>query len=111
MTRPSATGRIITTYCCLRRDPSALCKRLNEIAWLASVAEKSFTGIETSPKETVSDAMARGAMLPSGFPSSRAVEQTLQVLLALQCIAPSIAGCRQALGGVVDPEIERVRAR
>jgi hypothetical protein len=38
---------------------------LNEIAWLASVAEKSFTGIETSPKETVSDAMERGAMLTS----------------------------------------------
>src|SRR6266571_1800569 len=71
--RGTTTSSLAQRYCCLSRDPSALCKRLKEIAWLASVAEKSFTGIETSPKETVSDAMARGAMLPSGFPSSRAV--------------------------------------
>jgi hypothetical protein len=52
-------------YCCLSREWHVLWRRLNEMAWLASVAEKSFTGIDTSPKETVSDAMERGAMLPS----------------------------------------------
>jgi hypothetical protein len=33
---------------------------LNRTAVEASVAEKSFTGIETSPKLSVSEAMARG---------------------------------------------------
>ena len=36
---------------------------LNEMDLLASVAEKSFTGIETSPKETLSDAIDRAAMV------------------------------------------------
>jgi hypothetical protein len=49
-------------YCCLSRDPQALCSRLNEMARLASVAEKSFTGIETIPNETVSVAIDRAAM-------------------------------------------------
>src|SRR5690349_19715386 len=49
-------------YCCLRREPHALCSRLNEMARLASVAEKSFTGMETSPNETVNDAMDRAAI-------------------------------------------------
>ena len=35
---------------------------LKEMALLASVAENSFTGIETSPNETVSDAIERAAM-------------------------------------------------
>jgi hypothetical protein len=35
---------------------------LNEIARLASVAEKSFTGIDTSPNEIVNDAIDRAAM-------------------------------------------------
>jgi hypothetical protein len=50
-------------YCCLRREPQVLCSRLNEMAFLASVAGKSFTGIETSPNETVSDAIDRAAMV------------------------------------------------
>src|SRR5437867_3796019 len=108
--RGTTTSSLMQRYCCLSRDPHSLCRRLNEIAWLASVAEKSFTGIETSPNETVSDAIARGAMLPSGS-SGRAVQQTLEVLLALQSVAPAIAGFRQALGGVGDPEVERVRIR
>jgi hypothetical protein len=42
---------------------------LNEMDLLASVAEKSLTGIETSPNETVNDAIDRAAMfrLPVGF--------------------------------------------
>jgi hypothetical protein len=38
---------------------------LNEICRDASVAEKSLTGIDTSPKETVSDAIERAAMTDS----------------------------------------------
>ena len=49
-------------YCCFRREPQSLCSRLKEIALLDSVAEWSFTGIETSPKETVSVAIDREAM-------------------------------------------------
>src|SRR5262245_7385590 len=109
--RGTGTSSFTHRYCCLSRDPHSLCRRLKEIAWLASVAEKSFTGIETSPKETVSDAIARGAMRSLRFPSGRAVEQTLEALLAPQGVAPSISGSRQALGGVGDPEVERVRAR
>jgi hypothetical protein len=33
------------------------------MARLASVAEKSFTGMETNPNETVSDAIDRAAIL------------------------------------------------
>ena len=44
-------------YCCFRREPQVLCSRLNEIARLASVAEYSLTGMETSPNEMVSDAI------------------------------------------------------
>jgi len=38
---------------------------LKVIALLDSVAEKSFTGMETSPKEIVSDAMERAARIVS----------------------------------------------
>src|SRR6266849_4631692 len=60
--RATATSSLTQMYCCLRRDPQALCSRLNEIARLASVAEKSFTGIDTSPNETVNDAIDRAAI-------------------------------------------------
>src|SRR5882762_2768132 len=67
--RPTATSSLTQMYCCLSRDPQALCSRLNEIARLASVAEKSFTGIETIPNETVSVAIDRAAM-PASQPVS-----------------------------------------
>jgi hypothetical protein len=38
---------------------------LNEIARLASVAEKSLTGMDTSPNETVNDAIDRAAIRAS----------------------------------------------
>jgi hypothetical protein len=38
---------------------------LKEMDFEASVAEKSFTGIDTSPNETVSEAMERAAMRAS----------------------------------------------
>src|SRR5207249_4012914 len=61
--RATGTSSLMQMYCCFRRDPQALCSRLKEIARLASVAEKSFTGIDTSPNETVNDAIDRAAML------------------------------------------------
>src|SRR2546426_4994848 len=80
----------------IRRPPrSTLFPYTTLFRSLASVAEKSFTGIETSPKETVSDAMARGAMLPSGFPSSRAVERSEEHTSELQ--SPCNLVCRLLL--------------
>src|SRR6188508_23434 len=49
-------------YCCFRREPQPLCSRLNEMAFVASVAENSLTGIDTSPNDTVNDAIDRAAM-------------------------------------------------
>jgi hypothetical protein len=54
-------------YCWRSREPQPLCRRLNEIARLASVAENSFTGIETIPNDTVSVAIDR-AVMPSSDP-------------------------------------------
>src|SRR3982751_5113522 len=60
--RVTATSSLTHKYCCFRREPQALCSRLNEMARLASVAEKSLTGMETSPNETVNDAIDRAAI-------------------------------------------------
>src|SRR6185503_7405786 len=60
--RGTTTSSLAQMYCCLTREPQALCSMLKEIARLASVAEKSLTGMETSPKETVRDAIERAAM-------------------------------------------------
>src|SRR6266853_4133508 len=120
--RPTATSSLTQMYCCLSRDPQALCSRLNEMARLASVAEKSFTGIETIPNETVSVAIDRAAMpaseLVPPFQGVRAailrlcaLERTLQALLLSEGLAPTVAGLSQALGGVGDPEVERMRFR
>src|SRR6185437_5249862 len=51
-------------YCWRRRDPQPLCRRLNDTAPLAWVAEYSLTGIETSPNDSVSEAIARAVMSP-----------------------------------------------
>src|SRR3569833_3718443 len=51
-------------YCWRRREPQPLCRRLKETAPLACVAEYSLTGIETSPKDSVSDAIERAAIGP-----------------------------------------------
>src|SRR5258708_3164632 len=120
--RATGTSSFTQMYCCFNRDPQVLCNRLNEIARLASVAEKSFTGIETIPNETVSVAIDRAAMLASGLVPPfqgvraailrlRALERTLQALFAGESVAPAVSRTRQALGGVGDPEVERVRIR
>src|SRR5687768_3732493 len=101
--RATGTSSFTQKYCCFRREPQALCSRLKEIARLASVAEKSFTGMDTIPKDRVNDAIDLAAMLPP--------ECLFQALLALQGLAPDIAASRQALGRVGDPEIQRVRLR
>ncbi len=51
------------TYCCFRREPQPLCSMLKEIAFWDWVAVYSFTGIATSPNETVSEPMERGAAM------------------------------------------------
>src|SRR5258708_33425505 len=118
-TGPSSFTRI---YCCFSRDPEVLCRRLNEMARLASVAEKSFTGIETIPNETVSVAIDRAAMpaselvppfqgLRGAILRLRALERTLQALLAGQGLTPAVPGLGEPLGGVGDPEVDRVRFR
>src|SRR5437764_969597 len=49
------------TYCCFRREPSRV-RRLNFTAPDDSVAEYSFTGMDTRPKLNDRDAMERAAM-------------------------------------------------
>src|SRR5882757_1941313 len=116
--RATGTSSFTQMYCCFNRDPQVLCSRLNEMARLASVAEKSFTGIETIPNETVSVAIDRAAMLTSElvplFQGVRAAIlrlRTLQALLAGQGLAPAIPGLGEILGRVGDPEVERMRFR
>src|ERR1051325_11349325 len=49
-------------YCCFKRVLHFLCSQLNVTAAEDSVAEKSFTGIETKPNETVAVPIARAGM-------------------------------------------------
>src|SRR6185437_10156787 len=51
-------------YCCFRREPQALCSILNEMALADCVAVYILTGIDTSPNDSVSEPIARAAMLP-----------------------------------------------
>src|SRR5258706_68303 len=83
--RATATSSFTQMYCCFNRDPQVLCSRLNEMARLASVAEKSFTGIETIPNETVSVAIDRAAMLASELvPPFQGVRAAILRLRALE---------------------------
>src|SRR5438477_1370723 len=124
--RATGTSSFTQKYCCLSRDPQVLCSRLKEMARLASVAEKSLTGMETSPNETVNDAIDRAAIsylrryrrnagerivIQRNFSGFGALQGLLQALLAAHGLLPAIAGLCQAVGGVRDAEIERMRAR
>src|SRR3954469_7894810 len=95
------------------------------MARLASVAEKSLTGMETSPNETVNDAIDRAAIsylrryrrnagerivIQRNFSGFDALQSLLEALLSAQTLLPAIAGLCQAVGGVRDTEIERMRA-
>src|SRR6266705_3201141 len=113
--RATGTSSFTQMYCCLSRDPQVLCSRLKEMARLASVAEKSLTGMETSPNETVNDAIDRAAISylrryrrntgeriviqrnSSGFGTFQGL---LEALLAIQSLAPAIARFCQAIRGV-----------
>src|SRR5258708_36941674 len=95
------------------------------MARLASVAEKSLTGMETSPSETVSDAIDRAAIsylrryrrntgerivIQRNFSGFGTFQGLLEALLAIQSLAPAIARFCQAVRGVSDAEIERMGA-
>src|SRR5271170_8188301 len=56
-------------YCCLRREPQVLCSRLKRMPPELSVAGKTFTGMETRPKVSDSEAIERAAI---GAPSFEA---------------------------------------
>src|SRR5437762_11575027 len=96
------------------------------MARLASVAEKSLTGMDTSPNETVNDAIDRAAIsylrryrrnagerivIQRDFSGFGALQDLLQALLAAHRLPPVIVGLCQSIGVVRDAEIERMRAR
>src|SRR5438309_11356403 len=102
--RATGTSSFTQKYCCLRREPQVLCSRLNEMARLASVAEKSLTGIDTSPNDTVNDAIERAAIaflrrcskkvgerigIQEDFSGFGALQRLFQALLAAQSLARS----------------------
>src|SRR5689334_334002 len=73
--RPTGTSSLTQKYCCRRREPQALCSRLKEIARLDSVAEKSLTGIDTSPNEILKEPIDRAAI---GFSRAGGVHSSLE---------------------------------
>src|SRR5258708_29016556 len=122
---PTGSSSFQQKYCCLSREPQVLCSRLNEMARLASVAEKSLTGMDTSPNDTVNVAIDRAAIaflrrcsknagerivIQRDFSGFNALQRLFQALLPGQSIAPAIARLGQVLGGVGDAEVERMRA-
>src|SRR5438552_1767304 len=123
--RATGTSSVTQKYCCLSREPQVLCSRLNEMARLASVAEKSLTGMDTSPKDTVNDAIDRAAIvflrrcgknvgerivIQRDFSGFGALQRVFQALLSGQSVAPAIAGLCQTLRSIRNAEIERMRA-
>src|SRR2546421_5391669 len=123
--RETGTSSFTQKYCCLSREPQVLCSRLNEMARLASVAENSLTGMDTSPKDTVNDAIDRAAIvflrrcgknarerivIQRNFSSLGAFQRLFQAVFAAQGIVPAVARLCQALGGVGDAEVERMGA-
>ena len=59
--RSIGSPETLDTYCCLGRAPVSGSSMLNR-TFCEEVAVKTFTGIETSPKEIVPEEIARGAM-------------------------------------------------
>src|SRR5918993_4554907 len=127
--RATGTSSLTQMYCCFRREPQPLCSMLKWICLDASVAEKSFTGIETRPNATVKLAMERAAMVPSPCACDAGLRHGVRVaqmqqhasrlgsrqrrfeaLLAVQGVFPAIAGTGEAIGRATDREVEWVRA-
>src|SRR5208283_261492 len=65
--RSTGTFSFKQMYCCLRRDPQVLCRRLKRIPPELSVAGKTFTGIDTRPKVREREAIERAAIGPPSF--------------------------------------------
>src|SRR6266849_4493736 len=122
--RATGTSSFTQKYCCFSREPQVLCSRLNEMARLASVAENSLTGMDTSPNETVSDAIERAAIaflrrcgknvgerivIQRDFSGFGPLQRLFQALLERQSLAPAVTCLRQVLGSVRDAEVERMR--
>ena len=61
LSRSTISLSVGQTICCLSRPPHLLCSMLKR-SCSEEAAVKSFTGIETNPKEMVPEAMARAAM-------------------------------------------------
>src|SRR5438094_4695756 len=59
--RSTGMFSLMHRYCCFTREPQ-VCSRLKPMLDELSVAEYSFTGIDTSPKLSDSEAMERAAM-------------------------------------------------
>src|SRR2546428_9490416 len=68
--RSTGMFSLMHRYCCFTREPQ-VCSRLKPTLDELSVAEYSFTGIDTSPKLSDSEAMERAAM---GAPLRSAAE-------------------------------------
>src|SRR5687767_13351277 len=87
------------------------------MARLASVAEYSFTGMETMPNEMVMEAIDRAAMLhlmksitcKDTLFCFRAFKGLLEALLAGECVSPAVPGAAKEVGRVGQPEIKRMR--
>src|SRR5688572_14612938 len=59
--RSTGTFSLMHRYCCFTREPQ-VCSRLKLTPPALSVAEYSFTGIDTSPKLRDNEAIERAAM-------------------------------------------------
>src|SRR5688500_1191326 len=70
--RSTGMFSLMHRYCCFTREPH-LCSRLKLTPPELSVAEYSFTGIDTKPKLSESDAIERAAMRGSCVLENRAV--------------------------------------
>src|SRR5512143_2904392 len=60
--RSTASFSLGQMYCCLRRVPHFLCRRLKLTAAELSLEEKRLTGTETSPNEIVAEPMGRAGI-------------------------------------------------
>src|SRR5437763_10842241 len=114
----TSTPSVGQTYCCFSREPQVLCRRLKEMALPAWVAEKSFTGIATSPNDTVRDPMERAAAITSPDLTRRPTSGLLltleaksfhKTLFSLEYIMPPVAAFFQPRRNAVDREVHRLR--
>src|SRR5574340_341772 len=104
----TTTSSLAHRYCCLRREPQPLCRRLKE-KLLLDVAVYSLTGIATRPKVTVNELIDRAGMMPPCLGRLGASKRALEAVLADECVAPRVAGLHQALCDVAQAEILRLR--